>query len=359
MVTPGTKNSERLSELSARRPGPGQVALSILQVGICGTDAEIASGLYGEAPVGHAHLVPGHECLAVVKELGPDVAGWETGQLVVPIVRRPCDALCRACASGRWDLCLTGNYREHGIKGLDGFLREEAIVEADAMVPIPAELSSVAVLTEPLTIVEKALEEAQAAYPHRWAIPHTALVTGAGPVGLLAALLLRQRGLDVTVLDRRPSTSPKALLVQEADIHYLDDSTTPLESSLPPGGFDIIIEATGYSPLLFRSAQVLARNGVLVLTGVTSGHHEMTVDSDLVNSALVLENQTIVGSVNAARHHYLGAVHDLLDWSSRWPGLTERLITAHHALDDFADAYRKSPDDIKSVVTVHQGGVPA
>lgn len=357
LVTPGVKDSERLGTATRKEPGPNQIELRILEVGICGTDIEIATGLYGEAPSGHRDLVPGHESLAEIESLGSRVSGLAPGQLVVPIVRRPCDPPCKACASGRWDLCLTGHYQEHGIKSLDGFLREYAVVDADTVISVPTVLRTVAVLVEPLTIVEKALEEAETAYPRHWATPQNALVTGAGPVGLLAALLLRQRGLNVTVLDKRPTDSPKAVLVRKAGIHYINSEETPLEKATPSQGFDWIVEATGYSPLLFQSARALARNGVLVLTGVTSGHHEMAIDSDMLNQALVLENQTIVGSVNAARHHYLMAVADLIDWSDRWPGLTEQLITARHPLEEYAQAYGKSPDAIKSIVIVNQGGV--
>lgn len=352
VVTPGVASSERLATVAREMPKTGQVDLHVLEVGICGTDIEIASGSYGQPPLGRQDLVPGHESLAIIDRLGPGVQGLSVGQLVVPIVRRPCPELCAACASGRWDLCLTGNYQEHGIKGLDGFLREFAVVDANAVVPIPNTLRPVAVLVEPLTIVEKAIEEAEMAYPRRWTQPHTALVTGAGPVGILAALLLRQRGLDVSVLDQRPADSPKAQLVQRAGIQYIDDQKTPLEKVVPAAGFDVVVEATGYSPLLFRAARSLGRNGVLVLTGVTSGHHDITVDSDVLNVSLVLENQTIVGSVNAARHHYLAAVADLADWSDRWPGLTEQLITARHPLDQFMDAYQKSPDAVKSVIVM-------
>jgi threonine dehydrogenase-like Zn-dependent dehydrogenase len=173
---------------------------------------------------------------------------------------------------------------------------------------------------------------------------------------MLAALLLRQRGMEVTILDQRPQGSPKAQLAGAAGIQYVDDHNTPVEKMSPPGGYHWIIEATGYSPLLFRAANLLSRNGVLVLTGVTSGHHTLTVDSDHVNSTLVLENQTIVGSVNAARHHYLAAAADLMDWADRWPGLTQQLITAKYPLDQFAQAYQKSADGIKSVVVIDKGG---
>ena len=356
MVTPGRADSEQLANVSSAEPGSQQVRLKILEVGICGTDIEIAKGLYGESPQGHQQLIPGHESLAVIESLGSDVGHLAVGQLVVPIVRRPCSEGCAACIAGRWDLCLTGNYREHGIKGLDGFLQEYAVVDANSVIPVSPSLRPVAVLVEPLTIVEKAIEEAEAAYANQWTPAQKALVTGAGPVGMLAALLLRQRGLEVTILDQRPIESPKAQLAGAAGIQYIDDQNAPIEKMSPPGGYHWIIEATGYSPLLFRAANLLSRNGVLVLTGVTSGHHTLTVDSDQVNSMLVLENQTIVGSVNAARHHYLAAVADLMDWADRWPCLTQKLITAKYPLDQFTQAYQKSADGIKSVVVIDKGG---
>ncbi len=355
VVTPGRAQSYRLATVPVDEPGPSDLLLDVVAVGICGTDAEICQGLYGQAPAGHDRLVLGHEALARVAAVGSGVEHVAVGDFIVPIVRRPCPELCVACAAGRWDQCVTGDYQEHGIKGLDGFLRGRLVVEGDAVVAAPAALGELAVLTEPLTIVEKALERALRTHTGPGE-PRRALVTGAGPVGMLAALLMVSRGLEVWVVDRRPADSPKARLVQAIGAHYLDDSATPLEQHLPAGGFDIALEATGYAPLVFRAVAVLARNGVLALTGVTGGHHELNVDANLLNSTMVLENQSMVGSVNAARSHYQQAVQDLAGFHARFPGVLDRLITARHPLAAFEKALLKNPDDIKTVVMVADQG---
>ncbi len=337
LVRPGQARSAALGDVEVGKPGPGEVLARTVRVGICGTDAEIDRGEYGEAPPGASQLVLGHESLLRIEG---------TGELAVGIVRRPCPELCPNCAAGRWDMCTTGDYAEHGIRRLDGFLRERLVIPADGLVRVPGALEPVAVLVEPLSIVEKAIAEAWAIQARLKWTPTRALVTGAGPVGLLAAYALRQRGLEVWVVDQRPAGSPKALAATAVGAHYVDD----IEQA--GSGFDLAVEATGYAPLLFRASSLLARNAVLALTGVTSGHHEVSVDANALNADMVLENQVIFGSVNAARAHYEQAVADIGDWVKRWPGATERLITARHPLADFRAALGKSPDDIKTVVEV-------
>ena len=352
VLTPGKQNSFRKSTVAVSAPGPGDLVLDVVAVGICGTDAEICAGLYGEAPDGQVELVLGHESLCRVVGAENTDGAFKPGDLVVPIVRRPCPERCPACAVGRWDECISGHYHEHGIKGLDGFLRGRLTLGADAVVRVPQGLGELAVLTEPLTIVEKALERALQIH-NAPGHPGTGLVTGAGPVGMLAAMLLKSRGLDVYVVDRRPADSKKARFVEAMGAHYVDDTSQPLEKAAPPGGFDIGLEATGYAPLVFRALSALAKNGVLALTGVTGGHHSLEVDVNLMNSTMVLENQAMVGSVNAARAHYERAVQDLAGFGIQFPGLLEQLITARYSLDDFDKALEKGADDIKTIVSLN------
>lgn len=348
---PGVARSASLVEEKVREPGLGEVLLETLEVGVCGTDIEIDEGLYGEAPPGSDTLVLGHESLLRIVEAGDGVSDLEKGQLAIAIVRRPCDALCRACAAGRWDLCETGQYRERGIRGLDGFMRDFVVDDANFVVPVPEALRSVGVLLEPLTIVEKAVDEAMGARPAL--IPsRTALVTGAGPVGLLAALLLIARGLEVWVLDRQPTDSPKGALVMEAGGRYIDDTNTPLERAVGRTRFDVAVEASGFAPLLIRAVNLLERNGALVLTGVTGGHHDVSLDVNVLNTNLVLENEHILGSVNASRKHYEAAVRDLSLWQRRFGKLPERLVTGRFPLERFRDALDKNPGTIKSVIEV-------
>lgn len=351
-VTPGTPHSARIGQEPCFAPGEGEVALKVLACGICGTDAEIERGLYGASPPGADHLVPGHESLCMVETLGPGVTGISPGDLVVPIVRRPCPENCDPCSRGRWDMCLTGHYAERGISRLHGMLRERLTDEAVHCVVLPPALRDVGVLVEPLSIVEKAIEETMLIQRRTGVPPRRALVTGAGPIGLLAALVLRSRGMEVAVLDQRPEESPKARIALAAGARYIDDATQPLEQAAAGVAFDLVLEASGYAPLVFRALRHLGRNGAMVLTGVTAGHHTISLDVDALNQEMVLENQVLVGSVNAARQHYEAAARDLLAWEKSWPGLAAQLITSRHPLASFADALTKDPDGIKSVVEV-------
>lgn len=351
VVTPGARDSSALSPVAVGDPGPGQVRVKTLAVGVCGTDVEITSGGYGQAPAGSKQLVIGHESLLMVDALGPGVSGWAPGQLAVAIVRRPCPERCEPCSRGRWDLCVTGNYLERGIKGLDGFMRTALVEDAAFLVPVPSSLQSAAVLVEPLSVVTKAVEEALRLRDPGATASRRALVTGAGPIGLLAAMLFASRGLEVWVADRRPEGSPKANVVTACGGRYIDTSATNLANAVGGVRFDLAMEATGYAPLIFQAAALLARDGALVLTGVTSGHHSIDVDANSLNRAMVLENQIIAGSVNACRAHYEAAVASLEKWQTRWPGLAERLITGRFPLERYREALSKDVDAIKSVVT--------
>lgn len=354
-VQPGQKGSGRLDQVPVGTPGKGQVLLRVLRVGICGTDAEIDSGLYGGAPAGSDRLVLGHEAQVRVEAVGPGVGGLQPGQLAVAIVRRPCPEMCPPCASGRWDLCTTGHYQERGIMHLDGFLRERLVDDAAFVVPVPEALEPVSVLIEPLSVVVKAIAEADRVREPVVGQARRALVTGAGPIGLLAVLALRQRGMEVWVLDRQPEDSPKAQLATAAGARYVNDAATPLERVAGVGRFDLAVEATGYAPLVFRAMGLLARNAALALTGVTSGHREIAIDANAINASMVLENHVVIGSVNADRAHYEQAVRDLTAWETRWPGLTARLITARYPLERFREALAPSAADIKRVVEVTVG----
>ncbi len=351
-VTPGQAHSARIGYEPRQEPGQGEVALTVLECGICGTDAEIEQGLYGAAPPGEDHLVPGHESLCEVAALGPGVTGFSPGDLAVPIVRRPCPENCGPCSRGRWDMCITGHYAERGISRLHGMLRECLTDEAARCVQVPKDLRGVGVLVEPLSIVEKAIGETMLIQERRGVRPLRALVTGAGPIGLLATLCLRSRGLEVTVLDQRPQASPKARIATAAGARYIDDLQEPLERATAGEAFDLVLEASGFAPLVFRALRRLGRNGAMVLTGVTAGHHTIPIDVDAMNQEMVLENQVLFGSVNAARQHYESAVSDLLAWERDFPGLAGQLITARHPLGSFQEALSKDSDGIKSVVEV-------
>ena len=340
-VSPGVANSLRLEEVPAPDASEGSILARTLTIGMCGTDHEIAEGLYGRAPEGQARLIVGHESLGEVLE-APAGCGFARGDLVVGIVRRPDPVPCASCARGEWDMCRNDRYTERGIAGRHGYASELFRVEPEFAVRVDPSLRSVGVLIEPASVVAKAWEQieriGQRAQPWQ---PRSALITGAGPIGLLAALLGVQRGLEVHVFDR-VSDGPKPGLVRElgASYHSGNIADIPIEP-------DVVLECTGASALVF---DVMSRNaplGIVCLTGVSSGGRKLAVDVGLVNRTLVLENDVVFGSVNANRRHYEAAAAALARAERGW---LSRLITRRVALEMWPQALLRTPQDVKVVL---------
>lgn len=339
-VTPGTKDSLSLRDVPEPSDDEGGILVEAIAVGLCGTDAEIVGAEYGEAPPGQDYLVLGHENLGRVTE-APDDSDLSVGDLVVGIVRRPDPVPCPACAVGEWDMCLNDKYTEHGIKGLDGFARERWRGEPDAMVRLDASLSEVGVLLEPTTIVAKAWEQIDRIGQRAFYDPHVAVVTGAGPVGLLAALLGVQRGLEVHVFDRI-TDGPKPQLVHDLGATYHTDS-------LPDSGVkaQVLVECTGATELVVDTMTCGALDAITCLTGISNAGKKVPVDIGSLNRKEVLRNDVVFGSVNANRRHYTAGAKALLDADKAW---LRRLITRRVALTDFADAFSHNEDDVKVVL---------
>ncbi len=337
---PGQAGTHELAAVPEPQPPDGQVLVDVVAVGICGTDVEIVAGEYGEAPPGAGRLVLGHESLGRVRE-APAGAGVAEGDLVACIVRCPDPVPCPNCAAGQWDMCSNGRYTEHGIKGADGFLRERYRADADRLVRVDDALGLAGVLLEPTSVVAKAWTEidrfsARDAEPAR-----VALVTGAGPVGLLAALLGVQRGLEVHVLDVVPD-GPKPQLVRDLGAHYHCGGLE--EVDVRP---DIAVECTGVASVVLGSIEVVRPNGITCLTGVSSPGRTRPVDLGGLNRELVLENNLVFGSVNANRSHWEAAAQALADADSAW---LNRLLTRTVALQDYEQALQRDPADVKVVV---------
>ena len=342
-----------------------EVKLRMLEVGICGTDREIVTFQYGTPPPGGDYLVIGHESLAEVVETGPGVTRVKRGDLVVPMVRRPCPhAECVPCRAGRQDFCVTGDYTERGIKGAHGFMTE-AVVEDEAYLNVvPAGLRDVAVLSEPLTIAEKALAQVRqvqgrlpwtppGAPAEAWGRGHRAVVLGAGPVGLLGAMALVSAGFTTTVYSRASGPHDKAGLVGSLGAAYVsaeDHTIDGLASKVGP--IDLVYEATGASRVAFDVMRVLGTNGVFVFTGVPGRKRPIEVDTDLIMRDLVLENQVVLGTVNAGRDAYEAAIRDLGAFAARWPSAVRGLITARVDIAGAVDLLLGAPTGIKSVVAV-------
>ncbi|MCU1572868.1 MAG: theronine dehydrogenase [Micrococcaceae bacterium] len=341
-IVPGQQGSLQVREMPEPEPGEGSVLVQSLAVGLCGTDAEIIAAEYGQSPEGESFLVLGHENLGRVLN-APQDSGLVAGDLVVCIVRRPDPEPCAACAAGEWDMCRNGNYTEHGIKGLHGFARERWRAEPDELVPLGEGLAEVGVLLEPTTIVAKAWEQIDRIGSRAFYQPNLVAITGAGPVGLLAALLARQRGLEVHVFDQ-VTDGPKPDLVRSLGATYHAESLA--DSGLKP---DIVVECTGVPAVVLQAIGCTGTDSITCLTGVSGAGEMLRVDVGGLNRDAVLENSVIFGTVNANRRHYQAAVDALQKADQDWLG---RLITRRVPLQEFEDALKRRPDDVKVVLTL-------
>jgi len=336
-VIPGQPHSAELTELPDPEPKEGELLVEPLYLGVCGTDREIVEGGHGEPPPGRERLVLGHELLGRVRD---------TGELVAGIVRRPDPVPCACCAQGEWDMCRNGKYTERGIKALDGYGAELVTLEADFAVPIPDELGTLGVLTEPSSVLAKAWEQIERISGRACSQHERVLVTGAGPIGLLAALMGAQRGLEVHVLDRgTEGVKPEA--VNALGARYHSGEITDVSREVEP---DVVLECTGVAELVAGAMQHTAPGAVVCLTGVAPSR-TLSLDVGALNNELVLENDVVFGSVNANRRHFEQAVRSLREADPDW---LRRLITRTVPLDRWPEALEKGDDDIKVVVQFSQ-----
>jgi threonine dehydrogenase-like Zn-dependent dehydrogenase len=341
-VVPMQKDSAQLSNVDDPPESDGPVLVETIAVGICGTDIEILSGSYGWAPPGRDRLILGHESLGRVLE-APKTAPVAEGDLVVGIVRRPDPVPCGNCAVGEWDFCRNGQYTERGIKQHDGYLSERYRITPDYLVKLDPSLGILGVLLEPTSVVAKAWEQVDAIGGRAHWAPTKAVVTGAGPIGLLAAMLGVQRGLEVHVIDQM-TDGPKPDLVRRLGAQYHTGSVT--DACADP---DVIIECTGVSSLVLDAIEHIGPGGVVCLTGVSAAGRSIEVDEGALNRSMVLANESVVGSVNANRRHYEDAAAGLAKADRSWlSGVVSRKV----ALDDWEQALTRQPDDVKVVVEV-------
>ena len=339
-VRPGTADSARVEEVPEPEASRGAVLVEALAVGVCGTDREIVSGEYGWSPPGKDRLVLGHESLGRILEAPPD-SGLAPGDLVAGIVRLPDPVPCPNCAVGEWDMCRNGRYTEHGIKEIDGFCSERWRVHPHHAVKVASHLGHLGVLMEPASILAKAWEHVERIGQRALWKPRRVLVTGAGPIGLLAALMGRQRGLEVQVLDRH-ETGPKPQLVKDLGAHYHTGSVRDLAAAA-----DVVIECTGVGQLVFDIVGVTPPGCITCLTGISSGGRPIPTDFSSLNKTMVLENDVLFGSVNANRRHYEQAADALARADRSW---LARIVNRRVPLTDWPDALVRRADDVKPVI---------
>ena len=340
-VHPGSNVRPGVADVPEPPESDGSLLVETLAVGVCGTDREIVDGGYGTPPPGRDWMVMGHESLGRVLD-APPAGGFGKGDLVVAIVRHPDPVPCPHCASGEWDMCSNGKYTERGINGRDGFCSEQYRTDPEFAVKIDPELGDLAVLMEPTTVLAKAWEQVDRVSERALWEPHSVLIMGAGPIGLLGAMIGAQRGLEVHVVDR-VEDGLKPALVKELGGAY--------HSALDkvPGGYDIVIECTGAGALVAAGVRLLRPGGALCLTGLGPTGHEMSLDVNELNREIVLNNKVVVGSVNANKRHFHLAQEALRKGDRSWLG---KLITDRAPLDQWDKVFDTNPDRIKAVIEV-------
>jgi len=338
-VEPGKADTTRYEDIPEPDVRDGSIVVEAVASAVCGTDVEITEGKYGWAPPGRTRLVLGHESLGRVIDPGPR-SSFKKGDLVTGIVRRPDPVPCPNCAVGEWDMCRNGRYTERGIKEIDGFMSERWRIEPEYAIQVAPSLGILGVLLEPTTVIIKALEQVQAVGQRAYWEPRTVLVTGAGPIGLLAAGVTSLGGYEVHVLDRVES-GLKPDLVRALGAEYHSGKVLDLE--FEP---DVIVECTGVGSVIAESVQRLGAGGILCLTGVGAGGIGNWPLGD-VAAAAVLKNNVVVGSVNANKRHWYKASKRLASLDRTW---LSRLITRYEKPENFKAALKRQPDDIKVVI---------
>ena len=350
-VYPGQAHSVHLEEVAKPSvtdvPDGRGVLVEVLRVGVDGTDREIDAAEYGQAPPGDDFLITGHENFGRVVEVGPGVPSHiRPGSYVVATVRRPGSSVYDRL--GLQDMTLDDVYYERGINLRHGYLTEYYVEDSDYVVLLPDTLREVGVLLEPISVAEKGINQAFEIQRRLkvWE-PRRAAVLGSGTIGLLAVLALRLRGIEAVCYSLRPAPYLNSDLVEELGAAYVSpDEATLAEASAQHGPFDLILEATGYSPIVFDAAQVLGKNGVLVLASITGGERTAEVRSDAINQSFVLGNKVMVGTVNASREDFVRGVDDLVKAEALFPGWLEKLLTTPvRGLENYSELLRRLVED--------------
>jgi threonine dehydrogenase-like Zn-dependent dehydrogenase len=342
---PHEAGSARLEDVHEPPPEDGPVLVEALALGVCGTDLDLVAGHLGFLTPGRGRLILGHESLGRVSE-APTGSGLAPGDLVAGIVRRRDPIPCPECSAGEWDLCRDGRFTERGIIGRDGYGSERFRIEPEFAVRVDPALGLLGVLLEPASVLAKAWEQVERIGRRgRWA-PRKVLITGAGPIGLLAALMGIQRGLEVHVLDRVEG-GPKPGLVRDLGAAY---HTGPIEGTC--AGADVVLECTSSGPMVVGSILSAAPNGVVCLVGAGCGEAPIPTDWDALTGSMIIRNLAVFGTVSANRRHFEAAAASLARADRGW---LARLITRRVPLDRWGEALERRPDDVKSIIVLNEG----
>ena len=357
-LIPGTTQFELIELPEPQIERPDEIKIKVLEVGICGTDRELAASGRAIAPLGEKHLIIGHEMLGEIKEIGKDVKGFKIGDLAIVTVRRGCGK-CASCLADRADMCYREDYVERGIKGLHGFQAEYVVDRENFFVKVPPSIRFCGVLCEPMSIVEKAIEEIVGIQKLRlldWSEPEDlkqkqVLVAGMGVIGLLACLVLTLRGFKVFGFGKT-SNSIRVKIFEDIGGTFIDgNSFLPKEIPIQFGPMDLIVEAAGAAELNFHLLEALGANGGFVFTGLPDPKAIFPINGGHIVHELVLKNQIVLGSVNAAKKHWKLAIDDLEQGQKKWPKIMSKLITSRFKKEQFKEICQtRSKDEIKCVI---------
>lgn len=359
-LLPGTTNISLNEVAEPFISRPDEIKMQVIRVGICGTDREEASGGRADPPAGKKELIIGHEMFGQVTEVGTGVSSVKVGDYGVFTVRRGCGK-CTACNNNRSDMCFTGEYTERGIKAADGFQSQFVVDSEQYFIPVPDEIKELGVLTEPMSVASKAIDEAMIIQgarfkdfenPADWFKGKKALVAGIGAIGILAAFALRLRGAEVYGMDIVEKNTLRPQVLEQIGGKYVSGrevQVTDLDDFL--GDMDFVFEAVGFAELQIELIDALGVNGIYVATGIPAGNRPITLDGADLMRQLVLKNQIVLGSVNASTDHYKMAVEDLYASYKKWPEAIGRIITERVPYQNFKTAlHPHSVDEIKVVV---------
>ncbi|NNC87197.1 MAG: glucose 1-dehydrogenase [Akkermansiaceae bacterium] len=366
-VTPSQKKVGIVEHTAPAVNADDQVLIKSLEVGICGTDREICTFVYGAPPSGSDYLVLGHESLGEVVEVGGNVRNLKPGDLVVPSVRRPCQHEgCLPCRQGLQDFCSTGDFVERGINQVHGFMTETYTEEEQYLTYVPPELRDVAVLVEPLTIAEKGLAQAWAVQSRLPWVLHEengkptgkglrAVVLGAGPIGILGAMKLKAEGFDTYVYSRSKAPNPKADIVESFGVKYISSLEHDVESLAKiVGSIDLVYEGIGVSSVAFDVLSVLGLNGVYIFTGIPAPRDPIPIEADQIMRNIVLKNQAIVGTVNADKAAFETAITDLGIFMERWPDALKAIITKRYPIEACRELLLDKATGIKNIISFEE-----
>ncbi len=350
---------------------PDEVLVRVKEVGVDGTDFNMVEHNLQDIAEGRSRIITGHEMVGVVEAIGSKVKSLAPGDTVIMTVRRGC-GLCQPCLHNQSDMCMTGLYTERGIHKRDGFFTEFVVDQEQYVIRVPADLARLAVFTEPLSIAEKGIEQIRAIQSRLpWACEHpdhtfqspdwgkckTALVVGAGPLGILASALLRLAEVDTYTIDIVPEDSPKAHLIKHMGANYIDSSDkTPkelVEHYCAAGNVDIIFEASGAADTAIELINCMRRSSIYVMTGIPRKELTMQLDAAQLVRQIVRYNQVIVGSVNSNRSHFEMALNDIPEINSRFGGMLEEMITDRFQMKDYQQVFSLTdPKHIKTVIEI-------